>query len=401
MKYYESNYDEYLHTFDKYNLHPELNNIKNSLPNVISDFKNIILYGPSGVGKYTQMLSLIHNFSPSKLKYDKKLFITYEKQEKKTTKPSIVSQIEKPKTEYVKKKSTNNIIQLKKQDKKHEYVYRISDIHYEIDMATLGCNSKLVWHELFFQIVDIISVSSEKIGIVVCKNFHSIHNELLDIFYSYIRHPLQHNNIQLKFILLTEHIGFIPDKIINICQIIPIKRPSKIQYIEMSKIHNKPFSCFSYDNTKHDNVIDRSNRIFSFQKNKKEDIIHELDLNNITNLKEIHSFSLFKNISDIPLDVFNIICDNILNNILNPSHLKITDLRNNLYDLLIYNIDVSECIWYIFTTLINKNYFKKKEDITKIMNEIFVFFKYYNNNYRSIYHLESITLSILNKIHYG
>jgi hypothetical protein len=299
------------------------------------------------------------------------------------------------------KKSTNNIIQLKKQDKKHEYVYRISDIHYEIDMATLGCNSKLVWHELFFQIVDIISVSSEKIGIVVCKNFHSIHNELLDIFYSYIRHPLQHNNIQLKFILLTEHIGFIPDKIINICQIIPIKRPSKIQYIEMSKIHNKPFSCFSYDNTKHDNVIDRSNRIFSFQKNKKEDIIHELDLNNITNLKEIHSFSLFKNISDIPLDVFNIICDNILNNILNPSHLKITDLRNNLYDLLIYNIDVSECIWYIFTTLINKNYFKKKEDITKIMNEIFVFFKYYNNNYRSIYHLESITLSILNKIHYG
>ena len=100
------------------------------------------------------------------------------------------------------------------------------------------------------------------------------------------------------------------------------------------------------------------------------------------------------------MDIFNIIADTLLENILQPKTLKITELRNNLYDLLIYNVDVSECIWYIFTTLIEQCRFRKKEYITEIINDIFVFFKYYNNNYRSIYHLESIILSIINKIHY-
>ena len=60
-----------------------------------------------------------------------------------------------------------------------------------------------------------------------------------------MRHPLQHINIQIKFIIITEHIGFIPDNIINACEIISIKRPSKTQYLEMSKLQTKPFSCFS------------------------------------------------------------------------------------------------------------------------------------------------------------
>lgn len=68
---------------------------------------------------------------------------------------------------------------------------------------------------------------------------------------------------------------------------------------------------------------------------------------------------------------------------------------------MIYNIDISECIWYLLTTLIQFKTFKKTEDITDILNKIFVFFKYYNNNYRSIYHLESIILCMLNKIHYS
>ena len=54
-------------------------------------------------------------------------------------------------------------------------------------MSHLGCNSKILWNEIFMQIVDIISVKSEKIGVVICKNFHMIHGELLEIFYSYIQ----------------------------------------------------------------------------------------------------------------------------------------------------------------------------------------------------------------------
>jgi hypothetical protein len=266
-------------------------------------------------------------------------------------------------------------------------------------MALLGCNSKLIWHDLFFQIVDIISVSTEKIGIIVCKNFHLIHNELLDIFYSYMRHPLQYINIQIKFILITEHIGFIQDNIINICQIIPIKRPNKTMYIEMSKYRNKA-SYYNTDSIYNELTLDTS--IISINnKSKINNIINEIDMQNITNIKEIHYFSYLKNTNEIPKDIFNNICDTIINNILQPSQIKILELRNNLYDILIYNIDVSESIWYIFTTLVNQNKLINQEDITQIMNKIFVFFKYYNNNYRSIYHLESIILSILNKIHYN
>jgi len=68
-------------------------------------------------------------------------------------------------------------------------------------MSLLGCNSKLLWHEIYQQLVDIISAKTEKSGIIVCKEFHNIHSELLENFYSY----MQNNNdssINIKFILL-------------------------------------------------------------------------------------------------------------------------------------------------------------------------------------------------------
>ena len=107
-----------------------------------------LLIGPPGVGKYTQMLRSIVKFSANELKYEKKISIAYLKQ---------------------------------------QYVFKISDIHYEIDMGLLGCNSKLLWHEIYQQILDIIFAKSEKFGIIVCKNFHEIHSELLDNFYSYMQ----------------------------------------------------------------------------------------------------------------------------------------------------------------------------------------------------------------------
>jgi hypothetical protein len=469
MKYYETNFDEYLSSYETYSLHPELDEIKSKFPKHISDFKNIIIYGSAGVGKYTQALSILQKYSPSKLKYDKKISITYEKQEKKTkmsstntssskTIPSNIYSVDdtsdskantssssignnsitkKKKPDGGENSTTSNILQIKKVDKKQEYTYRISDIHYEIDMATLGCNSKLLWHDLFFQIVDIISVSLlpstnnnnntssknkfnpksgsnsnssgelgekttkiDKIGIIVCKNFHAIHNELLDIFYSYIRHPLHHYNIQIKFILITENIGFIPDNIVNACEVISVKRPSKERYMEMSKIVSKPFSCFLEGNA-NGVFYDKTNRTAIFPKKKTAEILEDMDLTSIVNIKEIHSFAWLRNTQEIPMDVFNVISDALLEQIVHPDSWKIMDLRNNLYELLIYNVDVAECIWHIFISLVQQGRFCKKEHITELLNEIFMFFKYYNNNYRSIYHLESIILSMLNKIHYS
>ena len=41
----------------------------------LESFQPLILYGPSGVGKYTQMLQIVKKYSPSQLKHEKKLLI--------------------------------------------------------------------------------------------------------------------------------------------------------------------------------------------------------------------------------------------------------------------------------------------------------------------------------------
>ena len=160
MKFYESHFEEYITENKKCNLHPNLEKIYNKFPKSLCDLKNVIFYGPSGIGKYTQLLKCIKKYSPSELKYEKKLSILYNKQ---------------------------------------SYFYKISDIHYEIDMSLLGCNSKLLWHEIY-------------------------HN-----FYSYMQKNYNYN-INIVFFLITESVSFIPDNILNCCEIIQINRPSKSMY---------------------------------------------------------------------------------------------------------------------------------------------------------------------------
>ena len=69
MKFYESHFEEYILTSQKENLHPKLDKIFTKFPDQIQKLKNIIYYGPPGIGKYTQMLKSIKKYSPSDLKY--------------------------------------------------------------------------------------------------------------------------------------------------------------------------------------------------------------------------------------------------------------------------------------------------------------------------------------------
>jgi hypothetical protein len=363
MKYYETHYEEYLNSMDNYNLHPELSKIK--MPEKKTEFGNIILYGPSGVGKYSQMLSIIKKYSPSELKYDKKMVLQSEKQ---------------------------------------NYIYRISDVHYEIDMSLLGCNSKIIWHEVFLQIVDIVSVKSEKIGIIVCKNFHAIHTELLEIFYSYMQqynHPQL--NLQIKFILLTESISFIPNRIINNCYIINIRRPSKEQYIEINKDSGLVRSPPNVDH----NAIQKFQIKISNPKIKPRGanfqniatfLNDSIDISGLLNLKELKSFSMYNSDFETPKDNFNTICNSIIESMNNPSGLVITEFRDLLYDILIYNLDAIECIWYIIYHFVRSDRITSN-NLSLVLTKSYTFSKYYNNNYRPIYHLESIFFYILNHIH--
>ena len=81
MNYHEYHFDDYLIKNEEENLHPELDIIKKSMLKDNPYFTNIILYGPQGTGKYTQALSILKSWSPSRLKYEKKLLISYNKSE--------------------------------------------------------------------------------------------------------------------------------------------------------------------------------------------------------------------------------------------------------------------------------------------------------------------------------
>ena len=190
MKFYDTHFDDYIASNNSISLHPKLSKAYEKFPDDLHDLKNIVFYGPKGVGKYTQMLSAIKRYSPTELKYNKKISILYNK---------------------------------------NTYFFKISDIHYEIDMSLLGCNSKLLWNEVYNQIIDIIMAKSEKTGIIVCKYFQDIHDDLIDTFYSYMQ-TLPTNAVSLKFIILTEEISFIPDNITNCCQVIRVPRPSRSLY---------------------------------------------------------------------------------------------------------------------------------------------------------------------------
>ena len=79
MKINDNHFENYLNNYDEYDLHPKLKPLYDSFPDNVMNINNMIFYGPSGTGKYTQMLACIRKYSNSNLKYEKKLTITYNK----------------------------------------------------------------------------------------------------------------------------------------------------------------------------------------------------------------------------------------------------------------------------------------------------------------------------------
>ena len=306
VKYHESTYEDYLRNVSKCNFHKELIPIieKNTS---IKEMSNYLFNGPSGVGKYSQALRLISRFSPSKLKYEKKVHLTINK---------------------------------------GEYMFKISDIHYEVDFLTLGCNAKITWTEIFNTIVNIVSSNGINSGIILCLNFNHIQIELLDIFYSYMQ-QIFYLPINLRFIFLTDSVSFMPTCIVNNVNIINIGRPLNINIKEQFPTH----------------------------------------LKNVDNLKELY----------MPVRVqregYKIV-DGLIEMIMDRKLFKIVQLRETLYDLLTYDIKIYDVLNAIISKLIEESKLDL-ESLPLLMTEMHKCMYHYNNNYRPIYHLENMIVKIL------
>ena len=62
MKYLSSRFEEYVSECNSSNLHEELNEITTILNRKLKKQNNLIFYGPSGTGKYTQALYYLQQF---------------------------------------------------------------------------------------------------------------------------------------------------------------------------------------------------------------------------------------------------------------------------------------------------------------------------------------------------
>ena len=274
-----------------------------------TSIRDIIVYGPSGTGKYSSVLYYLSLFSSSKLKYDKKITININKDS--------------------------------------VYYIRISDIHYEIDMEQLGCNAKHAWHEIYTHIIHIIQ-QYKYLQVIVCKNFHKINTDLLKVFYSYIQDARYY---QVKFILITEQLSFIPNNIYKYFNIISSPKLSLSQCSKKIGINVNP----------------------------------KVSLENLKSYK-----------TKFPVVPYSSkLCKTLYDYLQEYPDINYKVVRDHLYDILIYDVDVSLLIWNLLSNYIKSNMVL---DIMFIeyVNE---FFQLYNNNYRPIYHLEKIIYYILNHVH--
>ena len=313
-KFKETVFTDYTQSSKESNLHPQLDKIYDQFPQSLGDIPHVIIYGPSGTGKYTQALKLLERYSPSGLKYEKKLSFSLPKQ-------------------------TYNI--------------KMSDIHYEVDFTVLGCNSKLLWHDLYTQILDSIAAKPDKTGVILCKYFHCVHNELLDSFYSYMQ-SLRPIKLNVRFVFTTEQISFLPDNILDCCTHICVQRPTKAAYGRCSG-----------------------------------EKLNGVDPTMITNIKSIEKSGIS------PMACF---CDDLVNQIINFETIKYGQLRDKLYNILILDLDLMECVWRVFTDLIEREYIKK-EMVNQLISRFYTIFHRYNNNYRPIMHLESFVFTLVTTIH--
>lgn len=117
-----------------------------------------------------------------------------------------------------------------------------------------------------------------------------------------------------------------------------------------------------------------------------------LALESITNCKHLQA-TISK-----PIQPYDVICNAIYQTIVKKDGFNFALLREQLYDILIYNLNVDTCIWFLLEKLIVEEKIKQ-EQLIPVLIKVFEFFKNYNNNYRPIYHLERIAVKLIQIVH--
>lgn len=297
---------------------------------------NYIIYGPMGCGKYTMAMNLIRPHSECSLRMCKTLNVTFNKK---------------------------------------SYYIQMSDVHFEVDFNMMGSSAKLFWVHLYQIICDIVVLRKNRRAYILCKNFVSITNDLLDIFQTYVSpNNCMNNNCDLSFIILTDCVSFIPNNIISMFTLMRVPIHVRENGIEMCGVSEA-------------------------EENMKNVVVMGVD--NLVTAKKAGKFE--------PYRYKRVILSNVEDMIYNYCPQNSLGMRNALYDVYIYNWNIYELIWQILSRLVTKydeelrgSSFSTHEQFKSlIVAQCFYLtdsLELYNVNYRPILHIEKMMIQFVTLI---
>ena len=131
------------------------------------------------------------------------------------------------------------------------------------------------------------------------------------------------NNIVLKFILLTEHLSFIPNNIQDVCKILYYSKLSYSSYIKLSNNNNKKF------------LLQKQKENLNINNNDDNDDNEYNEYNEfISNISSINSLKYIDidNTNENLIDLKKSICNNIIN-IIFYNNINYNNIKNILYNI--------------------------------------------------------------------
>jgi hypothetical protein len=212
------------------------------------------------------------------------------------------------------------------------------------------------------------------------------------------------SSINISFILLTEHLSFLPSNILYKCDVISLKKSDIIQIPYKNIIDEIPIDDCDEQKNENVKIVKRKRRT-----TKKQPVI--LSFNDTSNLyiKYVNECNNLKyKFADTSIDLYTKVCMSLIYDIElvnNTSSLKrltgkmLLSFRDKIYNIFIYHLDIGTCIWIIVFYFIERG-FITIENYDKVILHTIECFHYMNNNYREIFHIERWLLSIIKLITY-
>lgn len=223
---------------------------------------------------------------------------------------------------------------------KKTYTIRISDVHFEIDMQMLGTNSRLIWQSIFTAVLDIAqaAMTKSRTRFIMLKNFQDVSSEMYDLLLCYIDDRIT-KPANIYYIVITESISLLHNEMLDKFAIVQVPVPSEAALLRMNGdevgLWKRPSAKISYNE---------------------------------------YEVRIFQNLMQC-IDGF--------------TASRCVDLRNGIYDVLIYNLSPLNIIFRIMRHMMIGNDACRIAEVFFRLNDMMI---EYNNNYRPIIHLERFVI---------